>query len=63
MDGLVRQHGLGILAAEDLADYRRIETFLSKTPDMLRLVRDVLRPRTFEDFVEYGFADPPEAEC
>jgi hypothetical protein len=37
-----------------------METFLSKTPDMLRLVQDVLRPGTFEEFAKYGFDDPPE---
>jgi len=30
-----------------------METFVGKTPDMLRLVLDVLRPRKFEEFVEY----------
>jgi internalin A len=60
MDETVNEHGLGILAADDLADYRRMGTFLGKTPDMLRLVQDVLRPGTFEEFAEYGFDDPPE---
>jgi hypothetical protein len=36
-----------------------METFVGKTPDMLRLVLDVLNPRAFEDFVEYGLDDPP----
>jgi hypothetical protein len=48
-----------ILADADLADYRRMERFVGKTPDMLRLVLDVLNPRAFEDFVEYGLDDPP----
>jgi internalin A len=63
MDALVKAHGPGILAAADLADYRRMETFVGKTPDMLRLVQDVLRPREFEEFVEYGFNDPPKVGC
>ena len=63
MDALVKAYGPGILAAADLTDYRRMETFVGKTPDMLRLVQDVLRPRKFEEFVEYGFNDPPKVEC
>jgi hypothetical protein len=51
-DALVKAHGPGILADADLADYRRMETFVGKTPDMLRLVLDVLNPRAFKDFVE-----------
>ncbi len=50
---------MGILATEDLIDYRRIETFISKPPDMLRLVGDTLSPRKFEEFVEYGLDDQP----
>jgi len=60
MDALVKEHGPGILASADLADYRRMQTFVGKTPDMLRLVQDVLRPRKFEEFVEYGFNDLPK---
>jgi hypothetical protein len=45
-DALANSHGPGILADADLADYRRMETFVGKTPDMLRLVLDVLNPRT-----------------
>jgi hypothetical protein len=40
----VKANGLGILADADFADYRRMETFASKTPDMLRLVQDILKP-------------------
>jgi internalin A len=32
-DALVKAHGPGILADAGLADYRRMETFVSKTPD------------------------------
>jgi internalin A len=60
MDARVKNHGLRIIAIEDLLDYRRMETFVGKTPDMLRLVKDILKPRKFEDFIEYGLDDPPE---
>jgi TIR domain len=58
MDAQVKEHGLGVLAAADLTDYRRMETFVGKTSDMLRLVKDVLRPGQFEEFLEYGFNAP-----
>jgi internalin A len=58
-DGLVKAHGPGILADADLTDYRRMGTFVSQTPDMLRLVQDILKPRRFEDFVD-GLDDPPQ---
>jgi hypothetical protein len=63
MDALVKAHGPGILAGADLADYRRMETFVGKTADMLRLVQDVLRPREFDEFAQYGFDDPPKVGC
>jgi internalin A len=63
MDALVKAHGPGVLADADLVDYRRMETFAGKTPNMLRLVQDVLRPRNFEEFAEYGFDDPPKVGC
>jgi hypothetical protein len=53
MDETVNEHGLGIVAADDLAGYRRMEIFLSKTPDMLR-------PGTFEEFAKIEFDDPPK---
>ena len=44
MEEEVARHGLGALAQADLADYRHMQDFVSKTPDMLRLVLDVLGP-------------------
>ena len=54
MDKAAATDGLGILAKADHADYTRMQDFVTKTPDMLRLVLDVLRPGTFEDFMKYG---------
>jgi internalin A len=58
---LVRQEGLDVLGEKDVANYRRMSRFVHETANMLTMVQDVLSPRTFEDFVKYGFDDPPEA--
>jgi len=58
-EALVKEFGPAILGAADLDDYRWMSDFANKTPDMLRLVQDVLRPRSFDEFVTYGFDDPP----
>jgi hypothetical protein len=55
MDALAKTHGPGILAAADLADYRSVQTFVSKISDMLRLVQHTLRPRSFDDYVNHVF--------
>ena len=44
--------GLGVSA-----DYRRMTRFVNETANILKLVQDVLRPRTFEAFVKYGHDD------
>ena len=33
--------------------------FVNETANILDLVKDVLRPRSFDEFVKYGFDDPP----
>jgi hypothetical protein len=33
--------------------------FANKSANILRLVQDTLRPRDFDEFVKYGFDDPP----
>jgi energy-coupling factor transporter ATP-binding protein EcfA2 len=44
---------------EVLRLYRHLETFAGKVSDMLALFADVKQARTFEDFLQYGFSDPP----
>jgi internalin A len=53
----VKKDGQRILAKADLEDSRRIETFRTHIPDLLRLVKDIARPSTFEEFVDHSFAD------
>jgi hypothetical protein len=44
-------------SAEGLAEARR--RIVHETANMLELVHDILKPRNIEDFVKYGFDDPP----
>jgi hypothetical protein len=37
-----------------------MEDFATKISDVLALFTDVVLPRTFDDFLKYGFDDPPE---
>jgi TIR domain-containing protein len=46
---------------EVIKRYRHMETFAGKVSDILALFADVVQPRTFGDFLKYGFDDPPEA--
>ena len=61
IDALVKQEGLLVLSDKDVAEYRWMARFVHETANILTLVQDVLRPRTFEEFVKYGFDYPPEA--
>jgi hypothetical protein len=38
--------------------YQDINTFADNVADILALFADTA-PRTFKDFLQYGFADPP----
>ncbi len=59
MEAIVKEHGQLVLADDDNADYRLMTRFVNETANILKLVKDVLRPRDFEEFVKYGFDDPP----
>ena len=56
---LVKEHGQLVLSDEDIAEYRLMTRFVNETANILKLVQDVLRPRSFDEFVKYGFDDPP----
>ncbi|MGB7913854.1 MAG: toll/interleukin-1 receptor domain-containing protein, partial [Rhodomicrobium sp.] len=59
MDAFVKEHGQLVLSDEDNAEYRLMTRFVNETANILKLVQDVLRPRTFDEFKKYGFDDPP----
>ena len=56
---LVKRFGPSILAEADLQDHRWTADFVNRTPDILRLVLDILTPRSLDGFAEYGFEAPP----
>jgi internalin A len=56
---LVDKHGEDFLSDADYAQFRRMGHFVRHAPDILSLIQDTLRPRSFEELVRYGFDDPP----
>ena len=54
----MKEHGQLALSDKDNADYRRMTRFANETANILTLVQDVLRPRSFDEFITYGFDDP-----
>jgi internalin A len=56
---LVKKHGQFVLSDAANAEYRLMTRFVNETANILDLVKDVLRPRSFDEFEKYGFDDPP----
>lgn len=48
---------------ETIKRYRLMETFTGQISDVLALFADVVQARTFDDFVSYGFEDPPKGSA
>jgi internalin A len=55
IDALLKEHGQLVLSDDDNAEYRLMTRFVNETANVLKLVQDTLRPRTFEEFVKHGF--------
>jgi internalin A len=55
LDALVREHGPFVLSDNDNAEFRLMSRFVSETANVLQLVQDTLRPRSFDDFVNHVF--------
>jgi hypothetical protein len=51
--------GWGDVGDETTKRYRLIQKFAGNISDVLALFADVVQPWTFEDFLKYGFDDPP----
>jgi internalin A len=56
---LVDVHGQDFLSDSDYADFRRMGHFVRHVPDILSLVQDTLRPRSFDELVHCGFDGQP----
>ncbi len=50
-----------LLGESDFRAFRLMQDFAHHVGDILALFADTLPPRTFEDFLKYGFDDPPGA--
>ena len=47
-----------LLGESDFRAFRAMQDFAHHVGDILALFADTLLPRTFEDFLKYGFSDP-----
>jgi internalin A len=55
VDELVREHGPFVLSDKDNAEFRLMSRFVNETANVLQLVQDTLRPRSFDDYVNEVF--------
>jgi internalin A len=55
LDTLVKEHGPFVLSDKDNAEFRLMSRFVSETANVLQLVQDTLRPRSFDDYVNHVF--------
>jgi internalin A len=52
---LVSEHDQFVLSDEDNAEFRLMNKFVYETANVLKLVQDTLRPRSFDDLVTHVF--------
>lgn len=57
LEALVREHGSDVLGESDFKQLRLMGMFYRNVSEILATMADIVRPRTFEDLVRYGFAD------
>lgn len=54
-DALSREHGSLVLSDKGNAELRLMSRFVSETANVLQLVQDTLRPRSFDGYVDHVF--------
>ena len=54
LDELVKEHGPDLLGDKDFRNYKYMKDFANKIGDILATVTDVLQPKTYDEFIEYG---------
>jgi internalin A len=55
LNALVKKYGPFVLSDRDNAEFRLMSEFVSKTANILQLVQNTLRPRSFDGFVNHMF--------
>ena len=48
-----------LLGEADFKSFRHMRDFAHHVADILALLADIVQPRNFDEFLEYGFGDPP----
>jgi internalin A len=55
LEALVKEHGQFVLSDKDNAEFRLMSRFVHETANVLQLVQDTLRPRSFDEYVQHVF--------
>jgi internalin A len=55
VQALVKEQGGDFLSPADYEEFRNMGHFVRHVPEILSLVQDTLRPRSFEELVRHGF--------
>jgi internalin A len=55
LEALVQEQSQFALSDKDNAEFRLMDRFVTETANVLQLVQDTLRPRSFEEFVNHVF--------
>jgi len=55
MEDLVREYGQLVLSDKGNAEFRLMSRFVNETANVLQLVQDTLRPRSFDEYVDRVF--------
>ena len=55
LDALVGQHRQFVLSDKDNAEFRLMSRFVNETANVLHLVQETLRPRSFDDYLDHVF--------
>jgi internalin A len=61
LEAVFKDYGYDILGKTDVQKYLLMKQFSHQIGEILATVADILQPRNFEEFLKYGFDDPPNA--
>jgi internalin A len=61
IEALIKEHGGAIVGTQDFERFKLMGAFYRDVPDILATMFDTVQPRSFEELVQYGFADTDTA--
>ena len=58
---MIKEDGGEIVGTQDFARFKLMGDYYRHVPDILATMFDTVQPRSFEELVQYGFADGPSS--